>query len=68
MTTIAQNDPNLLRILNFWVKKYFQTKDGSILGQSAVAKVLLKCLGLLLSVTKSQKWAKSSVFMSISMF
>ena len=26
MTTIAQNDWNLLRILNFWVKKNFQLK------------------------------------------
>ena len=37
MTTRAQNDWNLLRILNFWVKSFFKY-NGSILSQSIVAQ------------------------------
>ena len=68
MTTIAQNDWNLLRILNFWVKNFFNWKWINFSPIYSCPRLKLKSLGLLLSVTKSQKWAKSSVFMSIPMF
>ena len=68
MTTIAQNDQNLLRIKIFGLKKFFNWKWINFGPIYSCPKLKLKCLGLLLSVTKSQKWAKSSVFMSIPIF
>ena len=52
----------------FGLKIFFNWKCINFGPIYSCPKLKLKCLGLLLSVTKSHKWAKSSVFMSIPMF
>ena len=61
-------DRNLLRMSNLWIKISFNWILINFVLIFSCSRPKLKSLGLLLSATKSQKWAKPSVFMSIPMF
>ena len=67
MTTIAQNDQNYLRILNFWVKNYLTDDNGSLVSVSILAETKIFFFGFCIGFGQKEKWLFRIVSVSAKM-